>query len=398
MALACAGVVGLAAGYALKAQCNTPRVWDGFQFRHSCYNDVLPLYSARGLQARRFPYVDSTAASRAAGQDLEYPVGTGLYLGNVAGTTSTPNSFFNANAVGLALMGLATTFALTAMALDPRRVLLFAIGPAIVLYAFHNWDLLAVGLTALALYAFWREAEPLSGFLLGLGAATKLFPAFVLPALLLAVWKNRKRVPWALGVSFLLGAALLNVPVMLANFEGWKYPWDFQSMRTANFETSWFMLYRHLSPEHGKWFFDSTVVNVWSGALFVLGAAVLLSLEVRRKAVRPYALSFALIAWFLLTAKVFSPQYALWLLPFFALLRMPWWSYVAFAVTDAAVWFAVSGYFLGGDTEWRLSILEVTVWARYAVLLGLIVLSRRVDESVREPEPEREPAPVPLTA
>ena len=393
-----ASLVGLAAGYALKAQCNNPRVWDGFQFRRSCYNDVLPLYSARGLQAHRFPYIDSTAESRAAQQDLEYPVGTGLYVGNVAATTSTPNSFFNANAVGLVLMGLATTFALAAMALDPRRVLLFAIGPALVLYAFHNWDLLAVGFTALSLYAFWREAEPLSGFLLGLGAATKLFPAFVLPALLLAVWKNRKRVPWALAVSFLLGAAMLNLPVMLANFEGWKYPWDFQSMRSANFETSWFMLYRHLSPEHSKWFFDSSLVNLISGALFALGTAWLLILEALRERVRPYVLAFATIAWFLVTAKVFSPQYALWLLPFFALLRMPWWSYVAFAVTDAAVWFAVSGFFLGGDQAWRLLILEITVWARYAVLLGLIVLSRRATELVREPGTEPEPAPVPLTA
>ncbi|MFY9587609.1 MAG: glycosyltransferase 87 family protein [Actinomycetota bacterium] len=398
LALVVASAVGLAAGYALKAQCNTPRVWDGYQFRHSCYNDVLPLYAARGLEARRFPYIHSTAETRAAQQDLEYPVGTGLYVGNVAMTTTTPNGFFNANAVGLALMGIATTLVLAAMALDHRRVLLFAIGPAVILYAFHNWDLLAVGLTAFALYAFWREAEPWAGFLLGLGAATKLYPAFLLPALLLAVWKNRRRIPWEMGASFVLGVAVLNVPIMLANFEGWKYPWDFQGMRTANFETSWFMLYRHVSPEHSRWFFDASVVNLLSGGLFVAGAAVLLALEARRRVVRPYALGFALLAWFLVTAKVFSPQYALWLLPFFALLRMPWWSYVAFAVTDAAVWFAVSGYFLGGDTDWRLGILEVTVWARYAALLTLIVLSRRVDELVRDPEPALEAAPVPLNA
>jgi hypothetical protein len=65
-----------------------------------------------------------------------------------------------------------------------------------------------------------------------------------------------------------------------------------------------------------------------------------------------------------------------------------------FVVTDAAVWFAVSGYFLGGDAEHRLLILEFTVWIRYAALLGLIVLSRFTTELVREPEP----APVPLTA
>lgn len=372
-------------------------MWDGFQFRHSCYTDVLPLYSARGLYAQRFPYVDSTAESRAQGQDLEYPVGTGLYLGTVAKTTTTPNSFFNANAVGLALMGLATTLALAAMALNPRRVLLFAIGPAVVLYAFHNWDLLAVGLTALALYAFWRDDESWAGFLLGVGAATKLFPAFLLPALLLAVWKNRKRVPWAMGLTFLIGVAVLNVPVMLANFEGWKYAWEFQADRTANFETSWFMLYRHLAPEHGSWFFDSSYVNMLSGGLFVIGAGVLLALEARRAVVRPYALGFGILVWFLVTAKVYSPQYSLWLLPFFVLLRLPWWSYLAFAVTDAAVWFSVSAYFLPGDTAQKLTILDVAVWIRYAVLLVLLVLSRVTTELVRDAEPASDAAPVALT-
>jgi len=139
-------------------------------------------------------------------------------------------------------------------------------------------------------------------------------------------------------------------------------------------------------------------VNLVSGALFVIGAAVVLAIEFRRERPRPYAVSFALLLWFLVTAKVFSPQYALWVLPFFALLRMPWWSYVAFAVTDAAVWFAVSGYFLGGSATYRLRILEITVWARYAVLLALIVLSHFVDELVADPGSEVTVAPVPLTA
>ena len=390
--------MGLLAGYALKAPCLTPRVWNGFQFRHSCYSDILPLYAGRNLNTRRFPYFDSTAATRANRTDVEYPVGTGLYMGDVAMTVTTANSFFNANAIGLALMGILTTVCLARMAADRRRVLLFALGPAVVLYAFHNWDLLAVGPMAVALYAFWRGRDGWAGFALGIAAATKLFPAFIFPALLLGSWKRSRRAPRALAAAFVGGVAALNVPVMLANFPGWKYPWVFQSTRTANYETSWFMLFRHLSPEHSKWFFDSSFVNLVSGALFVAGATVMLAIEARREHARPYALSFALLLWFLVTAKVFSPQYALWVLPFFALLRMPWWSYVAFAVTDAAVWFAVSGYFLGGSANHRLFILEITVWARYAVLLLLIGLSFIVDELVAEPRLLERVAPVPLTA
>jgi uncharacterized membrane protein len=390
----------LAAGYGLKAQCLN-RVWDGIQYRRSCYNDVVPLYGGRGLDQKRFPYIHSTEGSRANGQDLEYPVGTGLYVGTVAKTVDTPTGFFNANAVGLALMGLAAALALAAMALEPRRVLLYAIGPAMVLYSFHNWDLLAVGMTTLAMYAYWRGADAWAGLLLGIGAATKLYPAFLLPALALGAWRRDQRPPWSMGITFLLGAAALNVPVMLTNFEGWKYPWDFQSMRTANFETSWYMLARHLEPEHAGWFADASFVNTLSGGLFVAITGALIALEARRERVRPFALGFGILVAFLLTAKVFSPQYALWLLPFFALLRLPWWSYVAFALTDAAVWFAVSAFFLAfqiqiGDPGPRLTVLEVAVWARYVVLLVLLVLSARADELVVAPR--REIAPVPLEA
>jgi uncharacterized membrane protein len=395
LALLGAGAAGLIAGYALKAQC-TNKVWDGIQYRRSCYSDVLPLYSARGLDRHQFPYLDT---------DLEYPVGTGLYVGIVGKATSTAASFVAANAVGLALMGLGTVAVLSAMALDPRRVLLFAFGPALVLYAFHNWDLLAVGLVAFGMYAFWRGSDAWAGFFFGVGAATKLYPAFLLPAFGLAAFRRDRRSAIRMGIAFVLGLAMLNVPFMLANFHRWWFPWKFQSERFTNYETSWFMIFRHFLASKPEWFSRyPSVTNVASLVLFIVGAALLLTSEARRERVRPYALGFGMLVVFLLTAKVFSPQYALWLLPFFALLRMPWYSYVAFAVTDAAVWFAVSGYFLAvqyhtGDPGWRLGVLEVTVWARYAVLAWLLWLSRRTEELVRAPRPERdEAAAVPLTA
>jgi len=398
--LIAAAALGLSAGYALKAQCLN-RPWNGFEWRHSCYSDVVPLYTGRGLNEKRIPYIDSTAQTRSTGRDLEYPVGTGLYVGIVAQEVSTTTSFFNANAVGLALMGLAAAAALAAMALDPRRVLLYAIGPALVLYGFHNWDLLAVGPATLALYLYWRGADLWAGLLLGVAAAMKLYPAFLLPALALGAWRRAGRPPWALCGGFVWAVAALNVPVMFRNFEGWKYPWIFQSNRPANYETSWWMMFRHLDPlGHGRWFFNSKLVNLISGGLFVAGAAVLIVVEALRKHVRPFALGFGILLWFLVTAKVFSPQYALWLLPFFALLSMPWWSYLAFAVTDAAVWFAVSAYFISKPTNvaFRLDILEAAVWARYAVLLTLLILSQFSTELVREPRPRAEPSPVPITA
>jgi uncharacterized membrane protein len=388
--------VGLAAGFTLKAPCSAGDWRDGRQYRRLCYSDIVPLHGARGLADGRFPYIDA---------DLEYPAGTGLYVGLIAKTTSTLVAFVNANAVGLALMGLGTAALLVAMARDRRRVLLYALGPPVILYAFHNWDLLAVGSATLGLYAFWRGADGWAGLALGIGAATKLYPAFLLPAIGLAAWRRDGRAPWRMGATFAWGWALLNLPLMAANFDGWKYPWDFQSTRAPNYETSWFMMFRHLSPGYeglNTWY--PTFANLLSGGLFVVGAGVLLALEAKRDRVRPYALGFGILVLFLLTAKVFSPQYALWLLPFFVLLRLPLWSYAAFAVTDAAVWVAISAYFVSiqygtGDPSFRLSLTEVAVWARYVVLAILLVKSRDAEELLADPPPRRsrEDAPVPLS-
>ena len=70
------------------------------------------------------------------------------------------------------------------------RALLWALGPPLVLYAFHNWDLPVVACAVGAVYVMhgWRTDRPLAdratvaAVLLGLGFAFKLYPgAFVLP-------------------------------------------------------------------------------------------------------------------------------------------------------------------------------------------------------------------------
>jgi hypothetical protein len=178
--------------------------------------------------------------------------------------------------------------------------------------------------------------------------------------------------------------------VLLINARGWLLPWKFQSTRFPNYETSWYFVYRHVGRGGASpfWFGEyPELTGLISGALFLAGMGVLLWRESRRERVRPFALGFGVLLIFLLTAKVYSPQYALWLLPFFALVRIPWYGYAAFAATDAAVWTAISGYFLAvdharGSPETLLNLLEAAVILRYLVLGWLLWYSRRADENV----------------
>ena len=199
LAFAVAGAVvatafALGAGFTIKDRCTT-HAWDGFQYRSSCYNDIFALYSFRGLHEEPFPYVhgdgklsDNDGQSEAG--DLEYPVGTGYLVGVVALVVDNGQAFFRTTAIILAALALAGTALLVRMAHDRRRVLFFALGPSLVLYAFHNWDLLAVALLCAGLFAFRRGSDGWTGVFIGLGAASKVFPGLILPALVLSRVKD----------------------------------------------------------------------------------------------------------------------------------------------------------------------------------------------------------------
>ena len=71
-------------------------------------------------------------------------------------------------------------------------VFLFALSPLLIFHAFTNWDLLAMALTSGALWAWSRRKPVLAGTLIGLGTAAKLYPVFLLVALLILAWRTRR--------------------------------------------------------------------------------------------------------------------------------------------------------------------------------------------------------------
>jgi hypothetical protein len=126
------------------------------------------------------------------------------------------------------------------------------------------------------------------------------------------------------------------------------------------------------------------VANAGSMTLLAAAGALAVVIFIRSRDRHPYALAFLLLAAAIFTSKVFSPQYMLWLLPFFVLLPFPWYAYVVYLVSDIAVLVSVNGYFTtiaaGGDWPHSLAILEVFTWLRYAVLLWLAVVAFRFRE------------------
>ena len=103
---------------------------------------------------------------------------------------------------------------------------------------------------------------------------------------------------------------------------------------------------------------------------------------------------------FLLLHKVHSPQYTLWLLPFFVLLYVPWGWVGAYLLADLTMGIGIfrwlyafnSGADLGIGAGFASQAVAIGVWGRAALLVVLFVLFLRVPEALaartREPVPE----------
>jgi len=333
------GVAGALLGYLGKARCRFGGAWlDGTQYPALCYSDVFALYYRDGLDSGTLPYVD---------KPVEYPVLTGALMHLLARAASwlpDPLSrgygYFDATAavMGVCLVGTVVCVGWLVgrggivparRPFDARAALLagifVALVPAAVLTFAINWDLLAVVLAVGGLVCYARGRLWAAGALVGLAVAAKFYPFLFFGPLFVLMVRDlvRDRAGRDAVVRFgvpLLGALLawgaVNLPVYLASPEGWAEFFTFSQERGADWGSAYYVLgalglFPHADLE--------TVNLVGTGTLLLacVGIALLALFAPRRPPVEQ--LLFLVVAAFLVTNKVWSPQFVLWLLPLAAL-------------------------------------------------------------------------------
>ncbi|MGH3664627.1 MAG: glycosyltransferase 87 family protein, partial [Egibacteraceae bacterium] len=315
----------------------------GEQYLGYCYTDIYPLWFAERLDVEAVPYLD---------HPVEYPVLTGAWMwaanqaANVFPEGLQGRAFLQVTMLSGATM-LAGTFALLhAMAVPSRRLLWFAAAPTLVAYAFVNWDALPVLLVTAAIWAHRRGRDGWSGALAGLGAAAKLYPALLVGVVVLARARQRRWKDATVHVGAAAAAWLaVNLPVLLAAPQGWRRFLELSRSRPADHDS----LYRLAEVElrNGAQF-DVATLNLVTAGLFAVAVAVVLVVGIRRKPPEAlWQLTLPLLIAFLLTSKVYSPQFSLWLLPLMALAlpRLP--PFLLFCAADLAV-FLTRFSWLGG--------------------------------------------------
>ncbi len=403
--------VAFGLGVLQKSPCVTEKWSDAsspLTFSHLCYSDISYLYPGRGLAEGIAPYapVNDLPANKqpvssddAHGITVEYPVATGLWMGAAAVVThalgrspdlsEVPHDaasndldvqhdsavFWGVNAVGffmVLLLGL--VLLVRAQPRRPWDAMFVAASPALALTAMINWDVLGLGCVAAILWAWSTRRPVLTGVLIGLGAAIKLYPLFFLGPLLVLCLRERHLDAWVRTCAAALVAWLaLDLPVYLWSPDAFLWFWQFNAARGPDFGSLW-LVASDLGQVASASTINSTTWIVFGAACVAIG---LLGLLAPRRP-RLVQLMFLVVASFLLVNKVYSPQYVLWLLPLAAMSRPRWRDMLIWQACEVfyffAVWMHIANFFVAeGVFDWAYA-LAIVVRILGEVFLMVVVV------------------------
>lgn len=379
-------------------------------YRRLCYSDIPLLYTGRGLADGNIPYLDHGNY-----QTLEYPVLTGwlleferritVLLGAPVGpgldqqqAVDASRLFFQVNVVVLGALFLLAVWATARTYLAPERrwdAMMLAASPCVMLAGFINWDLLPVALTALG-FLFWSRRRPgWAGVMFGLGTAAKLYPLFLLgPLLLLCLRAGRMRDFGRLMIGFVIAWLVPNLPVIILAPDQWLTFWTFNSDRGGDLGSIWYVLSLAGHPVP-----HLNLVNTVLLLLLCAGIGWLILAAGRRP--RFAQVGYLVIAAFLITNKVYSPQYVLWLLPLMILARPRWREWWIFTFGELCYFLAIWGHLdqtLGpanGGPD-RLYWAAVIIRIACEVWVGVVIIRDILDPDRHDPlrviAPHRSPA------
>ena len=287
------------------------------------YSDIVHLYRRDGLVDHPTPYFD---------YPLEYPVLIGAFEWVVGFVRWSAGLYFVASAAILGALGLATVRLLGEVRTANPWIL--AAAPAVVFWGVQNWDFLAIFPLVAALVLHLRGRDGWGAAALALGASAKLFPLVVLPVVLVVrAAQGRWRSAGVILVAFVSVTVAVNLPVAIDAGGGdglglrdqWTYFFEFSRDRLP-MDTLWTELSATV-PE----------TNLASGLMLATGTVILLGLTVRcvRRGQDPLVpAAAAALLWLFATNKVYSAQYALWIMLALALVAAPLRLVAVFVAVD----------------------------------------------------------------
>lgn len=400
-------------GWWQKSPCRVQPWADEYQYSRGCYSDVFALYFAERLNEGKQPYLE---------HPVEYPVVIGGVMAVAAKTVTVfepdqrPRRFYDvtwAIMTAFALVVVVTTARLAGRR-RPWDAALFAVSPVLLLHGSTNWDLTAMALAGLGLVQWARKRPLLAGILLGAATATKLYPIlFLVPIAALCLRAGKLRTFGVLAAGVILTPIALSLPVYLTSpyfadvggtqtvvaaspqdrfkTEGlsalspkvetttpegipvtgvnaaYRFV-DLNSTRGADWDSLWYALQKvrgDVALDQNLAAGDSpSRLNRGVAVLFISGliGIVALALAAPRRP-RLMQLLFLTVLVFMITNKVWSPQFSIWLVPLAALARPRWRPFLAWQGAEALVLFTRFYFFLSFPVGENDPVTEgIDVW------------------------------------
>ena len=212
-----------------------------------------------------------------------------------------------------------------------RRALgYWALTPQLLMLTGVNYDVLPVLITVAAVAASRSGRQTSALMLLVMGGLMKLFPFASAPVQLL---RGERRV--LMSIAALAVIVAVSMPMLLAP-RGTELLLFYPTGLEANVDSVWGILRSALLSAGLP--ADPVVTAI------TLGGLALTYLLLLRRAARAQdpAIGYAIaIVVFLLWSRRYSPQYALWLLPFFALVPLPLRLFALLSVADVVIFFTI---------------------------------------------------------
>ena len=320
------------------------------------------------------------------------------------------SSYSNAFAIEMMLFGIAGIWLVLGLARQLRVSPLIALScytlavVAIGDIAVQRFDLVPAVITLAALYAFCRGKYEVAWLVLAIGVMTKLYPAVLAPIFLIYQWRRSDwRRIWPSLAAFVLTLMLIAAPVLVLGKGGFINSFTVQSDRALQLESLYASLLLLLNSlglvnavaVRGEMSFDvsSPLADPLAKYAFLVVGAALLAIymlfirRIRRKLEEPncamlnaadsasvihYAV--AVITVFIITNKVFSPQFVLWLCPLIPLVCGRWHKvvWVVFLLVACLTWYVYPlNYFALADGQ---QVVVNALILRNVLLILLVVL------------------------
>jgi uncharacterized membrane protein len=278
---------------------------------------------------------------------------------------------------------------------------LLAIGPIII----NRYDLIPAIMVLLSLYAFSQNKHKLSWVFLAVGMITKIYPVIIAPIFLLYYFHHRQYRHIVIGMStFIITTAIIIAPWLVISPDGFWHCFGYHAERGLQLESTYssFLLLGHtlgITSVHVEEILNVQTVTspladtlaTISPLIMTLSAGVIYwvfyngqrakaniespSSSITRSNIANITnYSFLVILTFMLSNKVFSPQFIIWLYPLIPLIAGQWRhsSWIVFLLVCVLTYYVFPQHY-GGLIQGNFKMVAILL-SRNILLIALACL------------------------